>query len=76
MAREGADVLLPDIQRANAEAVANEVKALGRKALAQPVDVTREAQIRAAIGDWKSKHPGAEAGATAEPEASAAPQAE
>ncbi len=51
MAREGADVLLPDIQPANAEAVANEVGALGRKALAQPVDVTQEAQVRAAIAD-------------------------
>jgi nitrogen fixation NifU-like protein len=38
--------------------------------------VLAEDAIKAAIGDWKSKHPGAEAGATAQPEASAAPQAE
>jgi NAD(P)-dependent dehydrogenase (short-subunit alcohol dehydrogenase family) len=51
MAREGADIFIPDIQLANAEAVVKEVEALGRKATAQQADVTKEAQIRAAIVD-------------------------
>ena len=34
MAREGADVAIPDIQVVNAEKVAQEVQALGRKAFA------------------------------------------
>jgi meso-butanediol dehydrogenase / (S,S)-butanediol dehydrogenase / diacetyl reductase len=49
MAREGADLLIPDIQLAHAEAVAQEVHALGRTALARRVDVTSAAEIRAAI---------------------------
>lgn len=40
MAREGADIAIPDIQEANARQVAREVEALGRKALALRVDVT------------------------------------
>jgi len=49
MAREGADILVPDIQLANAEAVIGEVRALGRTAVAQQVDVTKESQIQTAI---------------------------
>lgn len=49
MAREGADILVPDIQLANAEAVVGEVRALGRTAVAQQVDVTKETQIQTAI---------------------------
>ena len=49
MAREGADILVPDIQLANAEAVVREVRALGRTAVAQQVDVTKESQIQTAI---------------------------
>jgi NAD(P)-dependent dehydrogenase (short-subunit alcohol dehydrogenase family) len=49
MAREGADILVPDIQLANAEAVVGEVRALGRTAVAQQVDVTKESQIQTAI---------------------------
>ena len=56
MAREGADILIPDIQRAHAEAVADEIKALGRNAVAQQVDVTQEAQIHAAITDGVRAH--------------------
>jgi NAD(P)-dependent dehydrogenase (short-subunit alcohol dehydrogenase family) len=51
MAREGADILIPDIQLANAEAVVREVQALGRTAVAQQVDVTQEAQIQTVIRD-------------------------
>ena len=49
MAREGADILVPDIQLANAEAVVGEVRALGRTAVAQQVDVTKESQIQTVI---------------------------
>ena len=51
MAREGADALIPDIQPANAEAVAKEVQDLGRRALVVRTDVTKEAEIEAAIAE-------------------------
>jgi NAD(P)-dependent dehydrogenase (short-subunit alcohol dehydrogenase family) len=46
MAREGADVAIPDIQVLNAEKVAGEVKALGRKCLATKCDVTSAADVK------------------------------
>ena len=49
MAREGADVLIPDLVLPNAEQVAAEVQALGRRGMALPMDVTSEPQIEAAI---------------------------
>jgi NAD(P)-dependent dehydrogenase (short-subunit alcohol dehydrogenase family) len=51
MAREGADVLIPDIQPANAEAVAKEAEGLGRRAVALRLDVTQESQVEAAIAE-------------------------
>jgi NAD(P)-dependent dehydrogenase (short-subunit alcohol dehydrogenase family) len=51
MARDGADVLVPDIQAAKAEAVVKEVDSLGRRAQALLVDVTKESQVRAAIAE-------------------------
>lgn len=51
MASEGADVLIPDIQVANAEAVVEEVRGLGRNGTAVRVDVTRESQVEAAIAE-------------------------
>jgi NAD(P)-dependent dehydrogenase (short-subunit alcohol dehydrogenase family) len=45
-AREGADVLVPDLDLAGSEAVATEIAALGRKGVAMQVDVTRMADIR------------------------------
>jgi len=51
MAREGADVLVPDIQMANAEAVVREVQGLGRKAAAMRMDVTKELEIQAAFAE-------------------------
>ncbi|MGH7319869.1 MAG: SDR family NAD(P)-dependent oxidoreductase [Candidatus Rokuibacteriota bacterium] len=57
MAQEGAAVAIPDIQLANAQQVAKEVEALGRRALALRVDVTRAqdvedmlARVRAELG--------------------------
>lgn len=49
MAREGADVLVADIQPGAAEAVAEEARGLGRRAAAIAVDVSREAQVKEAI---------------------------
>jgi meso-butanediol dehydrogenase/(S,S)-butanediol dehydrogenase/diacetyl reductase len=49
MAREGADIAIPDIQPMNAEKVAEEVKALGRKCVAMRVDVTSSADVKAMV---------------------------
>jgi NAD(P)-dependent dehydrogenase (short-subunit alcohol dehydrogenase family) len=49
MAQEGADVAIPDIQVINADKVAAEVKALGRKALAMKTDVTSSADVNAMV---------------------------
>ncbi len=46
MAREGADIAIPDLQLENARQVAEEVTALGRKALAMKTDVTRSTDIQ------------------------------
>jgi len=51
MAREGADLLVADIHLGAAEGVAKEVRDLGRRAVALPVDVSREAQVQQAIAD-------------------------
>jgi NAD(P)-dependent dehydrogenase (short-subunit alcohol dehydrogenase family) len=45
-AREGADVLVPDLDLAGSEAVAREIRTLGRKAVAMQMDVTRTADIQ------------------------------
>jgi NAD(P)-dependent dehydrogenase (short-subunit alcohol dehydrogenase family) len=47
MAREGADLAIPDIQVLNAEKVADEVKALGRRVVAMRTDVTSVADVKA-----------------------------
>ena len=49
MAKEGADVAIADLQVEVAGRVADEVKALGRKALVVKTDVTKEADIQALI---------------------------
>jgi NAD(P)-dependent dehydrogenase (short-subunit alcohol dehydrogenase family) len=46
MAREGADVAIPDIQVINAEKAADEVKGLGRKSFAMKTDVTSSADVK------------------------------
>ena len=51
LAREGADVLIPDVRLDNAEAVAREVRNIGRKAAAMQVDVTKQDQVEQAIAD-------------------------
>ena len=49
MAREGADVAIPDIQFENAQQVAKEVQALGRKALGLKTDVTRIVDVQGMV---------------------------
>jgi NAD(P)-dependent dehydrogenase (short-subunit alcohol dehydrogenase family) len=49
MAREGADIAIPDIQVLNAERVADEVKALGRRVLPMKTDVTSSADVKAMV---------------------------
>src|SRR6267143_1110141 len=49
MAREGADIAIPDIQVLNAEKVSDEVKGLGRKVLAMKTDVTSSADVKAMV---------------------------
>lgn len=48
-AREGADVVVADIQGDNAKKVAGEVQALGRKALGLTTDVTVRAQVEETV---------------------------
>ena len=49
MAREGADIAIPDIQDANAQAVLKEVLAMGRKAVSMRCDITKTADVQAAV---------------------------
>src|SRR3954465_2696516 len=49
LAREGADVAIPDIQVINAEKVADELKTLGRKSFAMKTDVTSSADVKGMI---------------------------
>jgi NAD(P)-dependent dehydrogenase (short-subunit alcohol dehydrogenase family) len=49
LAREGADLAIPDIQVLNAEKVAGEVKGLGRKVLAMKTDVTSAADVKTMV---------------------------
>ena len=45
LAEEGADILVADVNRANAESAAEEIRGLGRRALAYAVDLSRVADI-------------------------------
>jgi meso-butanediol dehydrogenase/(S,S)-butanediol dehydrogenase/diacetyl reductase len=49
LAREGANIAIPDLQEANAESVAREVQSLGLAAIGLRCDVTQEADIRASL---------------------------
>jgi NAD(P)-dependent dehydrogenase (short-subunit alcohol dehydrogenase family) len=55
MAKEGADIAIPDIQDANAQAVVKEVVAMGRKAVSMRCDVTKSADVQAAIDRVKKE---------------------
>ena len=49
MAREGADIAIPDIHVLHADKVAEEVKALGRHVLAMKCDVTSSADVKTMV---------------------------
>ncbi len=51
LARDGADIVTADLNLAGAESVAEEVRALGRSAIARQVDVTDEAQVEGLFAD-------------------------
>jgi NAD(P)-dependent dehydrogenase (short-subunit alcohol dehydrogenase family) len=55
LAREGAQVAIPDLHEGNARSVAQEVRALGRTAIGLRCDVTREADIRASLDRIKAE---------------------
>jgi len=48
-AKEGADIVIGDVNLAEAEKTAAEIKALGRKALALPLDVTSFEKVQEAV---------------------------
>src|SRR5689334_25264259 len=49
MAKAGADIAIPDLHVLNAEKVAEEVKALGRRVLAMKCDVTSAADVKSMV---------------------------
>ena len=49
LAREGADIAIPDIQDANAQAVVKEVLGMGRRAISMRCDVTKSAEVQATV---------------------------
>ena len=55
MAKEGADIAIPDIQDANAQSVVKEVLALGRKAISMRCDVTKGAEVQATVDRIKKE---------------------
>src|SRR4030042_13992 len=55
MAKEGADVAIADLQFEKANKVAEEVKALGRKAIVVRVDVTKEEDFATLFGQVKKE---------------------
>jgi 7-alpha-hydroxysteroid dehydrogenase len=52
LAGAGADVGLAARSAEEIEAVADEVEAVGRRALAVPTDVTQEADVERLVGAW------------------------
>lgn len=58
MAREGADLVIPDLQATNAERVAAEVQALGRQATPLKVDVSKESDVQSVIAEAIRVHGG------------------
>ena len=51
LARDGADIALVDVKADKIEAVAGEIRALGRKAATFVADISKRDQVRAAQGD-------------------------
>jgi len=55
LADEGADVVVYDMNMATAKSVANEIKSIGRKALAVKCDVSQSAEVRKAVREVLDK---------------------
>ena len=51
LARDGADIVTSDVNLSGAESVAEEVRSLGRSAIARQVDVTDEKQVEGLFAD-------------------------
>ncbi len=56
LAREGADVAIPDLQVTNAERVCAEIHALGRKATPLKVDVSKESDVQSVVAEILRVH--------------------
>ena len=56
LARMGADVVIAELDRAGGERTAAEVKALGRRALALPVDVTKLADLHTMVDRTRTEY--------------------
>jgi NAD(P)-dependent dehydrogenase (short-subunit alcohol dehydrogenase family) len=55
LARQGADVVIAELDQAGAKRTAEEVGALGRRSLATPTDVTSRADLRAMVDRAKAE---------------------
>jgi meso-butanediol dehydrogenase / (S,S)-butanediol dehydrogenase / diacetyl reductase len=55
LAKEGADVVVSDIDMHGAESVASEIRSLGRKGLALVADVSKKPQADAMVAETKSR---------------------
>ena len=49
LARDGADLVVADVDLESAKNVAAEIRQIGRRALAEKIDVTQKAQVRATV---------------------------
>ncbi len=56
LAREGADLVLTDIEVEGTQAIAEEIRASGRRALALRTDITREDQVQAVVAAALEEH--------------------
>src|SRR6202795_5356276 len=55
LTRQGADIVIAELDQAGAKRTAEEVGALGRRAVATPTDVTSRADLRAMVDRSKAE---------------------
>ena len=55
LARQGADIVIAELDQAGAKRTAEEVGALGRRAVVAPTDVTSRADLRAMVDRAKAE---------------------
>ena len=58
LARMGADIVVAELDRANADRTASEVRDLGRRALAVPTDVTSHKDLAAMVEQTRAEFGG------------------